>query len=93
MRTYYHDHPRDFANECDIASATTPAGREQCADMERLSVADLRQHLSWLRGEADGWGSGNAGSAYCALSVLHGRYDVERDNRNGPCPTCGAETH
>ena len=66
--TYWHRHPRNFANECSMLKATTI---EQMRDLatqgyERLSVAEARRHLAWVNAENDAWGSNRAiGKFYC----------------------------
>lgn len=63
MKTYYHQHPRGFANECNTYAATTPAERvwaEEQEGWEQIKCADLRRHESWMRGEGQAFGRGSA---------------------------------
>lgn len=60
--TYWHNHPRGFANECTIIRATTQEEAEwlKANGFERLSRHELGQHVRWLNAENDSWGSGRA---------------------------------
>ncbi len=60
--TYYHKHPRGFANECSIVVATTAAERAiaEKNDYERISAADLKKHIAHVNAENDSWGSNRA---------------------------------
>lgn len=61
MRTYYHHH--GFANECNTYAATTPAERawaNQQDGWERITLAALRPHESWMRWEGQAFGRGSA---------------------------------
>jgi hypothetical protein len=73
--TYWHSHPRGFANECGILRAET---REQADALaadgwKRLTRAELARHIAWLNGEARAWGSNNGGSTYVLNDVLTSR--------------------
>ena len=60
--TYWHQHPRGFANECSIMRAETAADAEELESLgyERLTVERLRKHVRWLNDENDAWGSNRA---------------------------------
>ena len=60
--TYYHRHPRQFANECSMLKASTAAQGADLRDQgyERLTVAQARRHLAWINAENDAWGSNRA---------------------------------
>lgn len=62
MKTYWHNHPRGFANECNLCYAET---REEQHALEklgytRLTLAEVRAHIRWINAENDSWGSGRA---------------------------------
>ena len=78
MKRYiYHDHPRDFANECSLVAATTEAEREALKDAgyEYLTQAEARRHLRWMNGENDSWGSNRAFGTY-RLDDIYGYADM-----------------
>ena len=60
--TYCHLHPRDFANECDIARCESPEEEEEAEQegYERLTWRELAEHVRWINDENAAWGSGNA---------------------------------
>lgn len=60
--TYWHRHPRQFANECCLLKACT---RGQIEDLitqgfERLSLRQTRRHLAHVNAENTAWGSNRA---------------------------------
>ncbi len=61
-KTYWHKHPRNFANECEMVYATTQEqmGALEKKGFERLSVTQVRRHIRWLNAENAAWGSGRA---------------------------------
>ncbi len=61
-KTYWHNHPRGFANECDMVFATTREEREYLRDLgyERLSRAEARKEIRWVNGENESWESNRA---------------------------------
>lgn len=61
-KTYWHKHPRNFANECDAYTANTRDQREHLEDLgyEQLSREDMRRHLRWVNAENAAWGSNRA---------------------------------
>ena len=62
--TYYHHHPRNFANECNLVRVR--AGDKDSADeaeaegYERLTRDEALKHIKWINGENDSWGSNRA---------------------------------
>ena len=62
MVTYWHRHPRGFANECDLVRAETS---DQADTLIRegydcLTRVELAEHVRWLNDENDAWGSNRA---------------------------------
>lgn len=55
MATYWHKHPRGFANECLLLRADTPeqATRLEAEGFERLTRDQARRHLRWVAIEDD----------------------------------------
>ena len=58
----YHNHPRNFANECVMVLATTPAevAYAEDRDYEYLTRAEARKHIRFVNAENDSWGSNRA---------------------------------
>lgn len=58
----YHNHPRDFANECVMVRATTPEEIDyvEMHDYEYLTQKEARAHLRFVNDENDAWGSNRA---------------------------------
>lgn len=80
-RAYYHRHEQ-WANICEMVSATTPAQRLALDDRgyERLSREQLRRHVHWLNDENDAWGSGRATGRYSPDDIKSfGSWADERD--------------
>ncbi len=80
MKTYWHLHPRNFANECTILRASTRGDEARLADLgfERLTRQQARRHIRWINGENDAWGRNRAigGMDFRALTdVTHDAYD------------------
>lgn len=63
---YYHKHPRNFANECDIVRTVTPAEHAKAEEQgyQRLNREEARRHIAWMNAENDAWGSGRAIGPY-----------------------------
>ena len=61
-KTYWHNHPRNFANECDMVTATTKEQREDLDSMgyERLSRKEALAEIRYVNAENDAWGSNRA---------------------------------
>mgnify|MGYP001582108301 FL=1 len=71
MKTYYHLHPRNFANECCGAYAETRDERDDLVHLgdERLTNQEMRRHLRWVNGENDAWGSNRAFGAMALATI------------------------
>ena len=67
-KTYWHNHPRNFANECDMVTATTKEQREDLDSMgyERLSHKQALMEIRYVNRENDAWGSNRA---FGAMSI------------------------
>lgn len=76
--TYWHKHPRGFANECSITRCATAkqAAAAEKNGYERLTLTQLRQHISWVNEENAAWGSNRAFGAVSIKDVMH---DAEYD--------------
>jgi len=61
-KTYHHDHPRGFANECHIirCESTEEQALAEGDGYERISRRELARHISWVNRENAAWGSGRA---------------------------------
>lgn len=59
--TYWHLHPRGFANECEIVRCATPAevAEAEAEGFERLTRADALRHIAWVNLENASMGSGS----------------------------------
>ena len=70
--TYYHLHPRNFANECNLVRCETALERESAVaeGYERLTRAELARHISHVNGENDAWGSNRAFGRIRLLDVV-----------------------
>jgi hypothetical protein len=70
--TYWHQHPRGFANECNLVRAETDDQADDLADRgyEQLTRGALRQHVRWLNDENDAWGSNRAFGRISVQAVL-----------------------
>lgn len=73
MTTYWHKHPRGFANECSLARCETDAEAEEAeaAGYRRLKRTEVAQHIRFLNIENDAWGSGRAFGIIRLDDVLH----------------------
>lgn len=62
MATYWHRHPRGFANECDLVRSETPDQADTLIreGYDRLTRVELAEHVRWLNDENDAWGSNRA---------------------------------
>lgn len=60
--TYYHRHPRGFANECEMVRCVTPAevAEAEAAGFERLTRDAALAEIRWVNAENDAWGSNRA---------------------------------
>ena len=69
--TFWHRHPRDFANECDLVRATSQADRENLDAMgyNPLTKRAALAHIKWIKGENDAWGSNRAFGAMNLIAV------------------------
>jgi hypothetical protein len=69
--TYWHKHPRDFANECFIFRAATAdeAAQLESLGFERLTRKEAQRHCAWLNAEQWAWGSNSNGMAYSAAAL------------------------
>lgn len=72
MITYWHRHPRGFANECSLARAETD---QEAIDLQtqgytRLSRKAPARHIRWVNAENAAWGSNRAFGPICLIDVL-----------------------
>lgn len=60
MAFYVHDHPRNFANECDQFRCDTREELEkaEASGYERLTREEMIRHIRWINLENDSMGSG-----------------------------------
>jgi len=61
-KTYWHKHPRHFANECNLVAATTQEQREDLDAMgyERLSRKAALAEIKYVNAENESWGRNRA---------------------------------
>lgn len=73
MATYWHQHPRGFANECDLVRADTVerAAELDAAGYQRLTRVRLSKHVRMVNGENDAWGSNRAYGRIVLRDVLY----------------------
>mgnify|MGYP003396336434 CR=1 FL=1 len=61
---YYHQHPRNFANECNLVKVLVgdkdSADEAEAEGFDRLSRAEALRHISWINSENESWGSNRA---------------------------------
>lgn len=62
MATYWHLHPRGFANECSIYRAENELEETdlEAGGYERLTRREMERHIRWVNDENESWGSGRA---------------------------------
>lgn len=62
MATYWHQHSRGFANECSIYRADNETQEQDlmAAGYSNLTRREMADHVRWLNGENDAWGSNRA---------------------------------
>ena len=72
--TYWHRHPRGFANECSIVRCETPEEKKYSAAFgyARINRKDLRSHVAWINAENESWGSSRAFGKISFESILKG---------------------
>ncbi len=78
MNTYWHKHPRGFANECIALRAETNQDAEflrECG-FTRLTREELRRHVRWINAENDAWGSNNAFGRGSFRSIVSASEDI-----------------
>lgn len=70
--TYWHHHPRGFANECSLVKASTRQQGEALREMgyTRLTLRQLRAHVRHMNDENEAWGSNRAFGAYSIDAIL-----------------------
>ena len=81
-KTYWHRHPREFANECNMVTATTKEQREDLDAMgyERLTRREALAEIKFVNAENDAWGSNRAfGVMRLAEIAEHDTYDPSRN--------------
>lgn len=73
MVSYWHKHPRGFANECDIVRCDSPFHKPYLEDAgyTRITRNDLIKHIRWLNAENAAWGSNTAFSPITLDHVFH----------------------
>ncbi len=66
MVSYWHKHPRGFANECAFVRAANQTEADALEDLEydRITRKELEEHIAWMNEENEAWGSGRAIGAY-----------------------------
>ena len=81
-KTYWHKHPRGFANECDMLTATTKIQRDDLDSQgyERLSRKAALAEIKFVNAENDAWGSNRAFGVMRIATILeHDTYDPSRN--------------
>lgn len=70
--TYWHRHPRGFANECSLfrAESDTEAQDLESEGYTRLTRREMSAHVRWLNDENDAWGSNRAFGRIVIKDVL-----------------------
>jgi hypothetical protein len=60
--TYWHRHPRDFANECEMVKTSHLEEQEdlRSAGFHRRTRASMIEHLRWINRENESRGSNRA---------------------------------
>ena len=60
--TYWHRHPRGFANECETVKTEHLEEQEDLrwTGYHKVSRETLVEHIRWINRENESWGSGRA---------------------------------